>query len=188
MEESLERRINECIARSLAGRMLPEESREMRDMVAYIATLRDTPRPADARVVKVAGSPSVGAGEYTGYCARCHGAQGEGTPLAPAVWGADSYSVGAGLARQYSLASFLRHNMPHDRAAVLTDDEAANIAAFILTRPRQDHPGKERDWPKGDAPADVAYSTTAARAKGREDPPLRSLLPRRVSPDSLSHR
>lgn len=188
LEESLERRINECIARSLAGRMLHEDSREMRDMIAYIATLRDTPRPPDARVVKVSGVVASGVGEYASYCARCHGIDGQGTALAPATWGADSYSVGAGLARQYSLATFLRHNMPHDKAVVLTDQQAANIAAFMLSQPRQDHPGKERDWPNGDAPVDVAYATTAARARGRQDPPPRPLLPRRVAPDSLSNR
>jgi len=188
LEESLERRINECIARSLAGRMLHEDSREMRDVVAYIATLRDVPRPPDARVVKTNGSAERGAGEYASNCARCHGTDGEGTALAPAAWGIDSYSVGAGLARQYSLATFLRHNMPHDNAVVLTDQQAANIAAYMLSKPRQDHPGKERDWPNGDAPVDVAYATTAARTKGRPDPAPRPLLPRRVAPDSLSTR
>jgi thiosulfate dehydrogenase len=186
MEESLPRRINECIARSLAGRMLHEGSREMRDVMAYLATLADRPRPADARIIKTAGVIARGEGEYGRQCARCHGASGEGTPLAPAVWGPESYSVGAGLARQFSLATFLRHNMPHDKPATLTDAQAADIAAYVLSQPRQDHPGKERDWPKGDAPADVAYATTAARAKGRPDPSPRTLLPRRVSPDSLS--
>ncbi len=186
MEESLSRRINECIARSLAGRMLHEDSREMSDVLAYLATLADRPRPPDARIIKTVGVVARGAGEYARECARCHGANGEGTPLAPAVWGPESYSVGAGLARQFSLATFLRHNMPHDKPATLTDAQAADIAAYVLAQPRQDHPGKERDWPKGDAPVDVAYGTTAARAKGRTDPSPRTLLPRRVSPDSLS--
>ena len=183
-EESLARRINECIARSLAGKMVPEGGQDMRDMVAAIGTLRDTPRPPDARVVKVAGQPEAGRDGYAAQCARCHGTTGEGTPLAPAVWGADSYSIGAGLARQFSLATFLRHNMPHDKPASLSDQEAADIAAFVLTQPRQDHPGKERDWPKGDAPADVAYSTRAADSLGRAAPTSRPLLARRVAPDS----
>jgi thiosulfate dehydrogenase len=186
MEESLQRRINECIARSLAGRMLHEDSREMRDVMAYLGTLGDRPRPADARVIKTVGVVARGEGEYGRQCARCHGATGDGTPLAPAVWGPESYSVGAGLARQFSLATFLRHNMPHDKPASLTDEQAADIAAYVLSQARQDHPGKERDWPNGDAPVDVAYGTTAARAKGRPDPAPRPLLPRRVTPDSLS--
>ncbi len=186
MEESLARRINECIARSLAGRMLPENSTNMRDMLAYIGALAERERPPDARVVKLTGVVARGAAEYTGQCARCHGAEGQGTVLAPAVWGADSYSIGAGLARQFSLATFLRNNMPHDKAVTLTDQQAADVASFVLQQPRQDHPGKERDWPKGDAPADVAYATMAAREKGRADPLTRPLLPRRVRADSLT--
>ncbi len=90
------------------------------------------------------------------------------------------------MSRQYSLATFLRHNMPYDRLTTLTNQQAADIAAFVIAQPRQDHPGKERDWPNGDAPPDVAYATTAARAAGRPDPAPRPLLPRRVSADSAS--
>ncbi len=183
LSESIEQRINECIARSLAGQMIAEDGQEMRDMVAYMATLRDRSRPADHEPVAVAGRVAEGQHAYAAQCARCHGANGEGVvALAPAVWGADSYSIGAGMARQFTLATFLRHNMPYDRTDTLTDQEAADIAAFVLTQPRQDHPGKERDWPKGDAPADVAYPTHATEAAGKPVPATRPLLPRRVHP------
>jgi len=181
-EETLAQRVNECVARSLAGRMLPEEGSAMRDMLAYLETLRTAPRPAGVDTVRLTGEPAAGRRGFTGVCARCHGAQGEGTPLAPAVWGRNSYSVGAGLARQTVLATFLRQNMPVDHAVTLSDQQAADIAAYVLTKPRQDHPGKERDWPHGDAPADVAYATTAARARGQSLPAPRPLLPRRVPP------
>ena len=185
-EETLARRVNECIARSLAGRMLPEAGQDMRDMLAYIESLRDRARPAGVDSVRLAGNPVAGRRGYAAQCARCHGARGEGLPVAPAVWGAASYSIGAGMARQYTLATFIRHNMPFDHAAVLTDREAADIAAYVLSRPRQDHPGKERDWPNGDAPPDVAYATMAARTRGQRLPASRPVLPRRIAPDSLA--
>ena len=182
--ESIERRINECIARSLAGQMIAEDGRDMRDMVAYMATLNDQPRPPALEPVTLAGRVDEGQRAYAAQCARCHGANGEGViAVAPAVWGADSYSVGAGMARQYTLATFLRHNMPYDKSDTLSDQEAADIAAYVLTQPRQDHPGKERDWPMGDAPSDVAYPTTAAEAAGARLPAPRPLLPRRVQPE-----
>ncbi len=187
-EETLASRVNECIARSLAGRMLPESGREMRDILAYLETMRSAPRPAPVDPITLVGDVSRGEIGYAGQCARCHGANGAGMPVAPAVWGRESYAVGAGMARQYTLASFVRHNMPFDRADTLTDQEAADIAAFVLTQPRQDHPGKERDWPKGDPPVDVAYTTAAAAAAGKPLPPERPLLPRRVLPDSLISR
>lgn len=187
-EETLARRVNECIARSLAGKMLHEDGRDMRDMLAYLETLRSMPRPGAVDSVKLAGNPLRGGREFARSCARCHGAKGQGTTIAPAAWGTASYSIGAGMARQYTLATFVRHNMPFDHAVTLTDQQAADVAAFVILQPRQDHPGKERDWPNADPPSDVAYATTAARAAGKPLPPARPLLRRRVSPDSLSRR
>lgn len=187
-EESLARRVNECIARSLAGRMLHEDGRDMRDMLAYIETLRDSARPPVVDSVKLVGVARRGRVAYASTCARCHGVRGEGTPTAPAAWGVNSYSIGAGMSRQFTLATFLKHNMPFDHAVVLSSQQAADIAAFVLTQPRQNHPGKERDWPKGDAPVDVAYPTTAARGSGKPLPAPRPLLRRRVMPDSLPLR
>ncbi len=180
--ETMPMRINDCIARSLAGKVLPDSSRDMQDMIAYLASIGKEKRPSGVDTVRVAGRVSAGAHGYVASCARCHGANGEGTVLAPAAWGADSYSVGAGMARQKMLATFLRHNMPFDMPGTLTDQEAADIAAYMLTQPRQDYPGKERDWPKGDAPADVAYATDGARNAGKPVPADRPVLPRRVAP------
>lgn len=186
-DESLARRINECVARSLAGRMLREDSRDMHDMLAYLATLDSPAKPVAVDSVKLAGNSTRGAADYATTCARCHGADGQGVPtVAPAVWGAQSYSIGAGMARQNTLATFLLHNMPFDGTDTLSAQRAADIAAYVLTKPRQDHPGKERDWPRGDPPADVAYATTAAAQAGKPLPPPRVLLPRRLSPDSLA--
>jgi len=184
-DESLAERVNECIARSLAGRMLPQAGRDMRDMLAYLETLRDRPRPPGVDTVRALGRPVAGRAVYARSCARCHGAAGEGLAVGPALWGRASFSIGAGMARQFTLATFVRHNMPFDGVGLLTDQEAADVAAYILRQPRQDHPGKERDWPKGDAPPDVAYATLGAKKSGKALPPSRPLLPRRVSPDSL---
>jgi thiosulfate dehydrogenase len=182
--ESLEHRVNECIARSLAGRMLPDSSRDMRDIIAHLTALGAKPRPARPDTVRLVGNVAAGRRAYATECARCHGAAGQGIASmnAPAVWGADSYSVGAGMSRQFTLATFVRHNMPYDKPGTLSPQVAADVAAFVLSRPRQDHPGKARDWPKGDAPADVAYATDGARAQGKPLPPARPLLKRRVSP------
>lgn len=185
-EETIERRINECIARSLAGKMLPEGGREMRDMVAYLETLRAAPRPPAVDTVKLAGRVAAGRTVFTTTCARCHGPAGQGLPTGPALWGAASFSIGAGMARQFTFATFVRHNMPFDHAVAITNQQAADVAAYVLSHARQDHPGKERDWPKGDVPVDVAYATTGAKAAGKPLPPVRPLLKRRVFPDSLS--
>ncbi len=184
-EETLERRVNECIARSLAGRMLPEQGRDMRDIIAYFETLRGETPPGALDTVKLVGRVVAGERVYGASCARCHGDAGQGS-LFPAVWGSGSYSIGAGLARQTVLATFVRWNMPYDQQDTLSNQQAADVAAYILSKPRQDHPGKERDWPKGDPPTDVAYATDAARASGKVMPAIRPVLPRLVQPMAAS--
>ncbi len=186
--ESIEQRVNECIARSLAGRMLPEDDPAMRDIVGFLETLRELPAPERPDTVRVAGSATRGAVAYQPNCARCHGADGAGTVAAPAVFGARSYSIGAGLARQKVLATFLQSNMPVDQPGSLDAQVAADIAAWVLQQSRQDHPGKEWDWPNGDVPADGAYATDGARRRGVPLPPSRPVLRRRVPPASLPSR
>jgi thiosulfate dehydrogenase len=66
------------------------------------------------------------------------------------------------MARLWTAAAFIRHNMPNDRAVTLTDQQAADVAAYVVSRPRPDFAGKGRDWPNGNAPPDVPYPTRGA--------------------------
>jgi thiosulfate dehydrogenase len=170
----IEDRINECMRRSLNGTPLAADGRDMADIVSYMAFLstglphgshaswlgyrRLTPRPADAK---------AGAGVYAENCARCHGPSGAGTDVAPPLWGAQSFAIGAGMARLNTAAAFIRWNMPFDRPGQLTDQQAYDVAAFVLTHERPDTPRKELDWPNGDPPDDAAYATLAAQKLAR---------------------
>ena len=183
--ESIAQRVNECVARSLAGRMLNTDGDAMRDIVAYLDSLGREPVPARPDTVRLIGDTVRGQRAFATTCARCHAANGGGA-LAPAVYGARSYSIGAGLARQNVLATFLRWNMPQDQPGTLDAQTSADIAAFVLRQPRPDHPGKAHDWPNGDPPADVAYVTDGAKTKGLALPPARPLLRRRVAPTPAS--
>jgi len=164
---TIEDRINDCFERSMNGTAVSKDARDMRDMVAYMASL-STDVPADGRVAGQAAPalPSLtpdtirGAQLFASTCATCHGDHGQGTPVAPALWGAQSYNIGAGMARLRTAASFIRHNMPFG-SATLSDQQAFDVAAYIDSRPRPDFPGKEHDWPRGDAPPDVPYPTIA---------------------------
>ena len=169
--------------------MLPENGRDMRDILALLDSLGAYARPAGPDTVRLTGVATAGRAVFQKQCARCHGVSGTGLKkLAPAVWGIGSYSIGAGLARQSVLATFVQENMPYDKAVRLTAQQSADVAAFVLSKPRQDHPGKADDWPKGDAPADVAYATTGARTTGKLLPPPRIVLPRRIAPTTPSTR
>lgn len=177
-------RINYCFTRSLAGSKLPVESREMQDLMAYIAWLsRGVPVGEGGRLPgasglppmpDLVGNPAPGESLYVARCAACHQPNGEGTralsPRVPALWGPKSFSVGASMTRPSKAASFIWHNMPLGAGKTLTPQQAYDIAAYVSSRPRLDSPGKEGDWPSGGAPADVPYATAGRAA--RHPPPL----------------
>jgi thiosulfate dehydrogenase len=167
----IEDRVNYCVTRSLAGSRLPDDSRPMQDIVAYLAYVsRGVPVGASVGPTNMPAMPpgvgdtTRGAAIFRTNCARCHGADGSGLQRVPAVWGPRSYSIGASMARQERAASFIRHNMPFDKPGTLTDREAYDVAAYITAQPRPDLPGKENDWPLGNAPRDVPYDTRGHKA------------------------
>lgn len=163
-------RVNGCFRRSLNGRALAADSPEMRDIIAYfqwlsvgvptgaVVTGQGLPKPD-----MLVGHRDAGQVGFAAECARCHGEHGEGTALAPAVWGERSFNVGAGMTRLRTMAGFVRHNMPHDAPGTLSEQQALDIAAFVVAQPRPDFPDKIHDWPHGDPPPDINYPTTAGR-------------------------
>jgi thiosulfate dehydrogenase len=180
----IEDRINYCFTRSLAGSKLPSDSREMQDIVAYLAFIStDVPTGSHVRGEGLAKMPPLtgdsGRGRrlFTDNCVRCHGNNGAGLGPIPALWGAQSFSIGASMARVERAASFIRHNMPFDRPGTLNNQESFDIAAYITSMARPDSPGKENDWPNGGTPADVPYDTKGH--KGFHPP---KVLPRTSNP------
>lgn len=176
-------RVNFCMTRSLAGAALPVDSREMTDILAYLAYIsHDVPvgrklTSADGLLPMkdtLAGDTVRGHALFTTTCAICHQADGSGNSPIPALWGPRSYSIAASMARQERAASFISHNMPQTAPGSLTEQNAFDLAAYIDSHPRPDAPQKERDWPHGGAPRDVPYATKGHAAY---NPPAR-LIPR----------
>jgi thiosulfate dehydrogenase len=160
---TLAARINGCMLRSMNGRPLPEDSREMAAMLAYMRYLgRDAPEG-----VRVAGmglkplppaseAPSAarGAAVYAANCARCHGAGGEGNRKAPPgigwavppLWGDGAFNDAAGMAHIETAAAFIRANMPRGvsyEAPMLSEQEAWDVAAFVTAQPRPEGPPRD---------------------------------------------
>jgi len=160
----IEDRINDCFRRSMNGKALVPESRDMRDIIAYMAFL-SSGYPVFAqvegqsfpKVAPVKGDTVRGSATFVAKCSVCHGVNGAGTDVFPALWGPGSFNIGAGMARVQTAAAFIKVAMPQTAPGTLTDQEAYDLATYINTRPRPDFAGKELDWPKGDPPPDVAY-------------------------------
>lgn len=166
----LEDRINDCFERSMNGKALDATGRDMRDMVTYIAFLSrgyapglDMDGQGVPRLEPLPGDTTRGSQIFAVRCVACHGADGNGSAVAPPLWGPRSYNIGAGMGRVRTAAAYIHRLMPKDRPGSLTPQQAFDLATYINTRPRPDFPGKERDWPHGGAPPDVAYSTLAPR-------------------------
>ena len=163
--EPLEKRVNDCIERSLNGQRLEEASREMRAFIAYIFWVgKDVTKgvsPEGSGLVAVPflsrpADPEKGRKVYKTHCQVCHGINGGGALtengtewLYPPLYGDNSYNTGAGLFRLSRLAGYVKANMPFGvryDSTVLSDEESWDVAAYINSRPR---PVKDisMDWP-----------------------------------------
>jgi thiosulfate dehydrogenase len=114
--------------------------------------------------------PDKGAELYAQKCQSCHGANGEGVHIGwlfpGPLWGEGSWNDGAGFARPYTLAQFLRGAMPYSSPGSLRDDEAQHIAAFIDGMPRPVFLEKPRDYPGARPPDDAVYYEGAKLPRG----------------------
>ncbi len=172
-------RVNGCMERSMAGKPLPLDSREMKAFETYIHFLsKDVPTGA---AVVGQGLPKVkmpnrradtvaGAQLYAAKCAACHGENGAGVRAGagnasgytfPPLWGKDSFNNGAGMNRLVFATTFVYTNMPlgsqHGQPQ-LSVEEAYDIAAHMLSQPRGRKAHLERDFPaRWNKPVDAAF-------------------------------
>jgi thiosulfate dehydrogenase len=160
------------------GKALPDDSADMKAMIAFFDWMNDGHHMNDKIPGRGVGpidkslKPDLVRGKavYTEQCASCHGANGEGSKRAdgawvyPPLWGDQSFNIGAGMARLYTAAAFVKNNMPvgaHNHFPLaqgsLSDQDAVDVAAWFTTQPRPDFPPKVHDWPHGGKPKDARY-------------------------------
>ncbi|WP_372919092.1 c-type cytochrome [Salegentibacter sp.] len=167
-ESTIEDRINGCMERSMNGEKLPEDSKEMEAIIAYMEYVSEgipEERKSEFKgyppieLPDFAADPQKGKELYAKECAVCHGDDGQGQRLAeaekgylyPPVWGEDSFNHGAGMHRVITAAEFIKSNMPFEEATwdnpKLTDEEAYHIAAYINSFERPQKANVEQDFP-----------------------------------------
>ena len=163
---TLEDRINGCMIRSMNGEMIEPASEEMRALVAYMTHISTGVEVGQERpwvtvnMMEQVPEPDVVSGKELyeeKNCLSCHGDAGQGTGAntGPALWGDDSFNDGAGMGRLTKMAGYLQNNMPIGAEYELTDQEAADLAAYILMQDRPIWKGHDDDFPHGGRPTDI---------------------------------
>ncbi len=164
-EEDIPKRVNDCFERSLNGKALPVDGKEMQAIVSYInflgTNVQKGDKPEGSGITEVAfldraADPEKGKLVYQNKCVSCHMADGAGMANAdktgytyPPLWGKHSYNDGAGLYRLSRFAGYVKSNMPlgvNYENPQLTDEEAWDVAAYVNS---QERPKKDikKDWP-----------------------------------------
>lgn len=163
---TLEDRINGCMIRSMNGQMIDSDSEEMRAMISYLTYISQGVEIGQDRPWVVVNSmdevpePDVVSGKElyeSKNCLTCHGDDGAGTGAntGPALWGDNSFNDGAGMGRLTKMAGYIQNNMPIGDEYNLTDQEAADLAAYILMHDRPIYEGHAEDFPHGKRPTDI---------------------------------
>lgn len=162
---TLEERINGCMVRSMNGEKFAEDDEDLDAMVAYLTYISEgVPVGADLpwrhrNNLEDLPTPNVDDGEkvYQQSCISCHAGDGAGTGsnTGPALWGDDSFNDGAGIARMTKMAGYIQNNMPVGAEKTLTDQEASDLAAYILSQDRPEWKNHDKDWPNGGRPTDI---------------------------------
>ena len=173
-------RVNGCMTRSMGeGRPFPDDSREMKGILAYYEWLAAGSEKNMA--MKGTGLPLVdipprkaniknGKLVYQKNCQSCHGTDGLGTKgpdyeksgsyIFPPLAGTDSYNDGAGMSRILKATRFIYSNMPlgtHSDKPILSAGDAFDVAGYIETLKRPHKEGREKDFPdKKFRPVDYA--------------------------------
>ncbi|HZE21181.1 MAG TPA: c-type cytochrome, partial [Desulfobaccales bacterium] len=136
-------RTNGCFERSMNGKPLPPDSKEMVAIVTYYSWIsKGIPIYAEVpwlglKHLKSSHKPNQAAGKkvFMHFCTNCHGSNGGGTSMAPPLWGAQSFNDGAGMSKLPNFAAFVHLNMPRDNP-VLSKPQALDVAALVTSQPR----------------------------------------------------
>jgi len=178
--EDIYKRVNDCFERSLNGKAIDTAGKEMQAIVAYINFLGTNVTKGkkaegsgfkDLAFLDRAADPAKGLTVYTTKCQSCHQANGEGVfngdkteYTFPALWTTHSFNDGAGLNRISNFAKYVKYNMPQGttyQSPQLSDEEAWDVAAYILSQKRQ-HINVPKDWPdKSKKPFDHPFGPYA---------------------------
>lgn len=163
---TIKERINGCMERSMNGRALLEDQKEMKALISYLTWLgRYSPKDGNIEgqglmSLEIPNRPvdlKNGKRIFLTTCIECHGPDGQGRQLDglvkiqyPPLWGPNSYNNGAGMTRVITAAQFIKANMPYGTTylkPLLTDEDAYDVAGYINQQSRPIKANLELDFP-----------------------------------------
>ncbi|MFV0322510.1 MAG: c-type cytochrome [Alphaproteobacteria bacterium] len=162
--QTLQDRINNCFMRSMNGKRPIIDTEASVAMTAYITWLSegtpikmDAKRPVNAKnsdmwaqkqklfagIQKQATHDNYLAGQeiYNSQCAACHGDNGQGMAMFPPLWGQNeagewlAYNTGAGMSKLNKAPAWIQIHMPVGKENTLSDQEAADVALYMVAQP-----------------------------------------------------
>jgi thiosulfate dehydrogenase len=181
---TMQDRVQGCMERSMNGKPLPFDGPEMTALVSYMKFI-STGRPIGSAtfgsdsgripMLTRAADPVKGRTVYANTCAACHGDHGQGQRngkvgdakgyLFPPLWGADSFNDGAGMDKLINTANFAHSDMPAGttwKNPVVSDEDAWDVAAYIVSQPRPTMAKLDKDYPNRlEKPIDTPYGPYA---------------------------
>ncbi|QLH35050.1 MAG: c-type cytochrome [Parachlamydiaceae bacterium] len=136
-------RVNNCFERSMNGKALERDSKEMKAIIAYLKWIGS--KIPERKEYPWLGLPRLttqhipdaenGAKVYQQHCAFCHQVNGQGTVNNPPLWGPHAFNDGAGMSTLSKMSSFIFYNMPQNDP-FLTQEQALDVAAFLVNQRR----------------------------------------------------
>jgi len=173
---TLQDRVNECFLRSMGAKRPMTNTEGSMALTAYIAWLGiglplqpNAEMPSSAyntrllesresfkQMLRKATHQNYANGKklYAQQCSMCHGAEGEGMPGMPPLWGRDksggwrSYNAGAGMSKPDQGALWIKTNMPYKAARTLSDQEACDVSLYINAQERESFSPRDDELPK----------------------------------------
>ncbi|HWD86603.1 MAG TPA: c-type cytochrome [Mucilaginibacter sp.] len=164
--ENLVKKVQDCFERSLNGKRIDSNSREMKAFVAYLEwigkNVKKGTKPVGSGIEELAfldrpADTAKGHAVFVAKCQTCHQKDGQGTLNAagwgytyPPLWGEHSYNIGASIYRLSKFAGFIKSNMPfgadhqHEQ---LSNAEAWDVAAFVNSQ-QHTYKNVNSDYPK----------------------------------------
>lgn len=154
---NLEERIAGCFSYSMNGKPPEYGSDDMVALAAYHQWLaKGVPVYQSGQTMYGRGYPRLpepaegmdyarGKQVYEDQCSICHGVDGSGRKqddqvVFPPVWGDGSNNWGAGIVRHFTLAAFVKYNMPLGQPNSLSDQAAWDVAYYINSQERPQDP------------------------------------------------